>query len=421
MLLKGEIATSSRLPNGHILSAGKSCHGAIGLSKRKDGKKDSIVMTIFTSKNKSGTKYRVKSNVNQVFSKCIDKGKITICLKEPPHNIAVSQASPQDLKKFLHILKLSHKGEEDSETPLNVSSFTPKVMDLEKPKTDLKILSRKDYPISTSFPLTLTRLTVNGCGMTKLDSRILRLKSLKMLDLNRNQLKDLPESMDSLCCLEELILSRNSFQRLPISLFHPGIRQTIKILDLSYNEIDTVPSNICFFKSIVKLNLECNKIQLLPNAMGLLWKTLRMLNIAGNDVRKLPHSFCKFNLDSLDLSGNPSCYPLPDHSSGKNLTAVPTLYELSARAIKDQRLVYKDGMIPQIIYNYLEAGKQCLCGRACFESYAVYTTTFDLRRISHTITADVYENGCPVKSMHGYLCSINCHVKWLKNPKALWK
>ena len=45
-------------------------------------------------------------------------------------------------------------------------------------KTKLNIANRRDYPIRDGFPSGLEVLSVNGCSLRKIDSRILLLRRL---------------------------------------------------------------------------------------------------------------------------------------------------------------------------------------------------------------------------------------------------
>jgi len=76
--------------------------------------------------------------------------------------------------------------------------------------------------------------------------------------------------------------------------------------------------------------------------------------------------------------------------------------------------------LPVTISHYLSTARTCLCGRYCFESYAVYTTMVDLSRIAHTVTADILNAGKMSAPVEGYICSHKCYNTWLKKPNAIW-
>ncbi|XP_006872382.1 PREDICTED: leucine-rich repeat protein 1 isoform X2 [Chrysochloris asiatica] len=53
----------------------------------------SACLLISTMKDKRGTRYELKENIEQVFTKFVDEGKATVRLKEPPVDICLSKDS----------------------------------------------------------------------------------------------------------------------------------------------------------------------------------------------------------------------------------------------------------------------------------------------------------------------------------------
>ncbi|KAJ7384707.1 Leucine-rich repeat protein [Desmophyllum pertusum] len=98
----------------------------------------------------------IKENLQQVFSKFLEKGKATIRFKEPPHDLFINKADPSSLKTFLSVLKLGDKELQQ----INLSCLAPaKISDIEKPKTDMVIKRRSDYPLGKPFPSTLKQVS----------------------------------------------------------------------------------------------------------------------------------------------------------------------------------------------------------------------------------------------------------------------
>ena len=46
-----------------------------------------VELSLATSRNKSGTKYRVTDNLEQVFAKFVSQGKMTVRFKQPQHDL----------------------------------------------------------------------------------------------------------------------------------------------------------------------------------------------------------------------------------------------------------------------------------------------------------------------------------------------
>ncbi len=243
----------------------------------------------------------------------------------------ILQANPHDLKRLLHGIKLGYKGEDVPGAKTSQSQNCCQNI-LEKSKLEMKILSRNSYPLTKSFPSSLEKLIVNKCQLQKFDHRVLKLSNLRVLDLSENNLRGLPESLDSLVNLKELYLSRNQFQDVPMCLFSPVMKSNLRLLSLSSNLLETLPFQLCLLENVTNLQLDNNKINALPNNIGML-KSLRYLSIAQNKITFLPYGFGMLNIDSLDLSGNPLGLNQLNPIRLMKLIAVPTLFEKAARIV----------------------------------------------------------------------------------------
>eukprot|EP00794_Sanderia_malayensis_P006988 gene6988-7773_t len=423
MLLKCDVQVNNRLiPPQNQRGQSKCCRGAIELyRKSSNDKKDDRIynLVVYSNKSKNGTKYKIKENILQVFSRFTENGRATISFKEPQHDIWISKASPHDLKRFLLGIKLGFKGQDVPGISMGQKPISHQDM-LEKTKPEMKILSRQTYPLQKSFPLSLEKLTVNHCQLQKFDCRMLKLMNLNILNLSENYLKELPESLDSLVNLKELYLSSNRFTNMPICLFNPVIRSSLRLLDMSSNLLEAVPYQLCWMENLTNLQLDNNKINMLPNNIGML-KSLRYLSVAHNCLTYLPYEFSILNIDSLDLSRNPFGTQADNPIKSMNISSVPTLFEIVARTITNKSIHCGQSLLPKHILQYLKTAKVCLCHNVCFESHAIYTSTLDLGKVAHTVTADNVSFGRMNAPVEGYLCSWKCYYKWLNNPNAIWK
>ena len=107
-----------------------------------------VELTLITSRSKSGTKYRVTDNVEQIFAKFISQGKLTVRFKQPQHDLCFSGEAKQ-MERIAYILKGGDA---------NLQKGPSKVV---IPKTKLNITSRAEYPVINSFPESLVTLKVN--------------------------------------------------------------------------------------------------------------------------------------------------------------------------------------------------------------------------------------------------------------------
>ena len=227
------------------------------------------------------------------------------------------------------MLKLKPK---DQQT-VSVAPLLPtKMKDLDKPPTRLIIKSRDEYPLS-GFASTLETISAVNINLHRIDRRLLQLENLQSLNLSENSIKALPEEMKNLS-LVELFLSGNHLEELPLGLCFGNLAKSLKTLDLSRNSLTHLPQTLVQLESLIQLKLDCNQLQVFPRNFGKL-NTLRFLSASSNKLAVLPFSFSKLKLESLDMFNNPF------QASGlvrrcKNLS-MPGLMELSARVVKKYR------------------------------------------------------------------------------------
>ena len=289
---------------------------------------------------------QVQGNVTKLFSKFISEGKLTIRFKEPAHDVVISkveqhhmapkatvislQADPTQLSELVAMLKVQPQRADGGTVP---HLRAPKLKDIEQPKSKLVIKNRANYPMK-GFPSSLQHLTAAGISLNRVDLRILDLKLLQTLDLSNNCIKAVPSGVGELH-LVELRLAGNSIAALPSELCTGELAGSLKLLDLSRNSLTTLPQSLSQLKHLVTLKLDCNWLRTLPNAFGRL-VSLKYLSVSANQVTVLPHTFPRLSLQSIDLFGNPFASPKLLRSCAS--LSLPSLLELSARAVKHCRL-----------------------------------------------------------------------------------
>ena len=98
------------------------------------------------------------------------------------------QADVVQLKGFLSVLRLGAAGR--SIDGVTLSTLAPasskQVAGL---KTKLVITSRRAYPQTSAFPHALESLRVTGCALKCIESRVLRLRHLAVLDVSNNSIR----------------------------------------------------------------------------------------------------------------------------------------------------------------------------------------------------------------------------------------
>ncbi|CAM9261598.1 unnamed protein product [Chrysoparadoxa australica] len=128
--------------------------------------------------------------------------------------------------------------------------------------------------------ISLTELQLNGNELTELPAELLRLANLTMLDLSHNQIKVFPEEISKLAKLTTLLVNNNSIAVIPLSL---GSITSLTHLNLSANQISSLPDELCTLVSVYKLDLSHNMCQRPPLVIRK-WPKLVHCIMSGNPM-----------------------------------------------------------------------------------------------------------------------------------------
>ncbi|XP_045423745.1 leucine-rich repeat protein 1 isoform X1 [Lemur catta] len=406
MKLHCEVEVVSRhLPALGLRNRGKGTRAVLSLCQQTPRSHPRpACLLISTLKDKRGTRYELKENIEQLFTKFVDEGKATVRLKEPPVDICLSKANSSSLKGFLSAVRLVHRGC-DVDAPL--STLTPaKTSEFEKFKTKMVITSKKDYPLGKNFPYSLEHLQTSYCGLIRVDMRMLCLKNLRKLDLSHNHIKKLPATIGDLIHLQELNLNDNHLESFSVALCHSTLQKSLQHLDLSKNKIKALPVQFCQLRELTDIKLDDNELIRLPFKIGQL-RNLRFLSAARNKLPFLPSEFKNLSLEYLDLFGNhfEQLEVLP-----VIMLQVPlTLLEYSAQTVLNNRIPYGPHIIPFHLCEDLDTAKTCVCGKFCLSSFIQGTTTMNLHSVAHTVVL-VDNMGSTEVPIISYFCSLGCYV-----------
>nr|XP_056708218.1 leucine-rich repeat protein 1 [Euleptes europaea] len=411
MRLPCEVSVSSRLlPSAGLRGPGRAARALLSLGRPAGGAGGGGVwLLVSTARDRPGTKYQLRENIEQLFTRFVEEGKATIRLKEPAVDVCLSKANASLLKTFLSAVKLANSGTHEENLPLS-PLVPPKASEVEKPKTKMMITSRKEYPLTRNFPYSLEHLQASYCKLARVDMRMLCLKSLRKLDLSHNCIKKLPATVGDLVCLQELNLHNNHLEGFNAALCGSTLRKSLQSLDLSQNKIKALPAQFCQLQGLTHLRLDDNELIRLPFKIGQL-KQLRFLSAARNKLPFLPDDFAKLSLENLDLFGNPfeQARPLvPDIQ----LEIPLTLLELSARATINFRIPYGCHILPSHLCNDLDMSKTCQCGHACLSCFIQTTVTMNLHSVAHTVVLVDNMGGTEAPALR-YFCSLTCYSQFL--------
>ncbi|CAH1791746.1 unnamed protein product [Owenia fusiformis] len=419
MRLSCDVEIGNRiLPTFNMSKKGKFIHAQLSIGRKPgaDAKEGKVFLLICTTKDLSGTKYKLRDNVEQIFGRFVAEGKATIRIKEPAHDIILKKADSIQLKSFLNLIKL---GSQDKNLDnITLSSLAPaSLKSVEKPKSRMTILSKKDYPLTSNFPSSLTYLAIQQCTLKKFDSRILNLKQLVVLDLSDNNIVMLPSNMNSMTCLAELRLRNNQISEVPLGFCQGNLRNTLCVLDISKNKLKNLKPSFCSLTSLIQLKLDENYLTCLPEGIEKLIN-LRTLSGTKNHIKTLPPGFSRLHLDQLDLFNNPFLEGGP--STIVNRLEDPTLMEIAAKRIIQDRIAYTEEDLPHHLMAYLSTVCYCMCGSPCFQSRVQFLSNLDLHSVAKTVIS-LNTNGRTSAAVQSFLCSKKCLNKYMANPNGFWK
>jgi Leucine-rich repeat (LRR) protein len=197
-------------------------------------------------------------------------------------------------------------------------------------------------PKSIGYLSQLKFLYIQDCQLLYLPSTLGSLTRLKGLDLPGNKLTDLPEvAINSLKQLKLLNLTRNQIAQLPNNLDLP----ILEVLDLSHNQMKTIPVSVFRFPNLTSLNLAFNELTSLPTGGGG-QNRLKDLKINNNKLYALPDYITELSaLEDLNISGNNTLYCLP-----KNFHYLKSLKKINMSACMIRKLPEEIGSMDSNLY-----------------------------------------------------------------------
>lgn len=148
---------------------------------------------------------------------------------------------------------------------------------------DLKQISNRIYSFRSSYGRELQELVLDGIGMISTSERIYEhCIDLTLLSLASNHLTDIT-GIHSLHKLLHLNLLRNNLTRLPQSI---GLLVNLTRLDVANNKLVELPNEIGQLSHLKHLNLECNELSELPISFGKLM--CEVVNLNSNNFKVFP-------------------------------------------------------------------------------------------------------------------------------------
>lgn len=351
----------------HLKSS--SSKSTLALGFHPPGKENAELFIIhFTVKNKTGVRYKVKDNLERVFTNFVKDGKATISFKVPEHNILIT-CDPVQLKCFLNALKLGLENKREmNKIGIGTLSMTP-IPARNVPSDKMIIQNRSEYPVK-GFPRNLKFLSIVGIGREKLPLSICTLSNLRVLNFSDNKLQKLPKDIGRLRLIE-LNVANNQLGKCSDRdrwdfLASREICHSLQTLDLSNNQLDAFPYKLVKLCKLKILKMDKNAIKRIPFAIRRL-RTLRHLSLSENKLESLPESINHMAFDDLNTWGNNFSIsheaPEPVNRTQKK---IPPLWELSGRIVISKNLPFNPSILPRDMVDILLEAPRCLCGRLSY-------------------------------------------------------
>ncbi|KAH8333104.1 hypothetical protein KR074_005714 [Drosophila pseudoananassae] len=330
--------------------------------------KKELEMVLFSGQAKTGSRYKVRDNINAVHTKFVLDGKVTIGFKQPAENLLI-KCDPIQLKGFLQTLKLGMEGKDAINLRLNIAGATA-IPQKAQPQVRMVISKRSEYPIK-GFPRTLKSLTINNSQLVKLSFEICSLRNLVKLDVSGNKLTKIPPELGRLP-LESLNLGSNYLGEVQDWCWMRGskLSHSLVELDLSSNRLTHFPAPLVKFERLVFLNLNYNELIRLPFGIRRL-KALRKLHVSSNKLESLPSAIEDLHIDQLDVWGN--SFKAFNAEAAQQLTQQPAdtmtpqpLWLQAARSVANFKLPLTPGSLPAILIELISEAPKCFCGKLCY-------------------------------------------------------
>ncbi|XP_072015688.1 E3 ubiquitin-protein ligase LRSAM1-like isoform X2 [Amphiura filiformis] len=149
------------------------------------------------------------------------------------------------------------------------------------------------------------------------------LMSIRVLDIHKNEITEIPEEICELCNLQVLNMESNKLKKLPKGL---GRLQALQTLNVRGNSLKELPDSMCEMKSLRTLDIGNNKIKVLPGRLCEI-RTLETINLDGKDMKYPPANTCLLGTESIMkfLCSECNLEYTPPSQHVLNVLAAPTL------------------------------------------------------------------------------------------------
>ncbi len=167
---------------------------------------------------------------------------------------------------------------------------------------DFAHCSLEDVPVDIfAYERTLEVLRLQCNNVRDLPRQLFQCQELRELDLGDNDIRSLPEAVSGLSHLVRLDVSKNVLTEIPDTV--KQLKQ-LRVLDVSINPLQKVPEGCTQLLNVTELYLNDTFLEFLPANFGRLVK-LHILELRENGLSTLPKSLSRLtHLRRLDIGQN---------------------------------------------------------------------------------------------------------------------
>jgi Leucine-rich repeat (LRR) protein len=131
-------------------------------------------------------------------------------------------------------------------------------------------------------PSVVFRLNLSKQHLENIPESVFTLTNLQELDISDNNIEYIPSGIEKLRNLQTIDISNNKLKTLPAEI---GNLINLKYLLLNRNHIEILPDEISKLVSLTKLDLWGNRIIQLPSQISLLRKSLKELDMRAITIK----------------------------------------------------------------------------------------------------------------------------------------
>uniref|UniRef100_A0A8C7B2G1 Protein scribble homolog n=1 Tax=Neovison vison TaxID=452646 RepID=A0A8C7B2G1_NEOVI len=205
---------------------------------------------------------------------------------------------PQPFFRLLNLRKLGLSDNEIQRLPPEVANFM-QLVELDVSRNDIP-----EIPESIKFCKALEIADFSGNPLSRLPEGFTHLANLVTLELRENLLKSLPASLSFLVKLEQLDLGGNELEVLPDTL---GALPNLRELWLDRNQLSALPPELGNLRRLVCLDVSENRLEELPAELGGLLLLTDLL-LSQNLLQRLPDGIGQLKqLSILKVDQNRLC------------------------------------------------------------------------------------------------------------------